>query len=232
MAYDYVTLQNRIAQETRDTSTAAATDIEGRIQEAILSAIKFYESSRFYFNQTTGTFSTVAAQEYYSSTDLADIPNLITIDSMKLTLSDGTSKQDIDAVPFETMDASQNGLVTGDPEYFAYYKQQIRLYPIPTAVRTVTMSYHYRLTALSAASDSNAWTDDAEDLIRNRAASEIWDKIVKEYAAADRCRIWEKQALDGLKEETRLRRSSPKLRTDEVAALDRRGRHANIYSGY
>lgn len=232
MAGDYVSLQDRIAQEVRDSSTAAATDIEGRIQEEILSAISFYEASRFYFNQTTDTFSTVASQEYYSSSDLADIPNIVTIDSAKLTLSDGTSKDDITEVDFATLDAWQDGNRTGDPQFFALYKQQIRLGPIPTAVRTVTLAYIYKLTALSAPSDSNAWTVDAEELIRKRAAGNIWENVLKEYANADRCRIREKEALDGLYAETAMRiHGSGKLRTDEIAALDRHSRHANIQSG-
>lgn len=228
----FVNMQDRIADEVRDASTAAASDIEARIQAAILSAIKFYERKRFYFNQDTDTFSTVIGQANYGSAALAAIPNIITIDSMKLTLSDGTSKDDIVPVTYETIDAADDGTQSGDPGYFSYYQQQIRLFPLPSAVRTVTISFVYRLTALSAAGDSNAWTDDAEELIRNRAASEIWDKVLKEEARADRCRIWEQQALDALMSETRLRRGPVKLRTDELAALSRGGPRANINRGY
>lgn len=221
----YSVLQNRIAREVRTISTAAASGIESDIQSAILSAVAHYARDRFYFNTKTATFSTVVGQEYYSSSDLADIATLVTIDSLQVTI-DGT-KRPIGVRDFDTIDDAQDGNVTGDPEFFAYYKQNIRFYPIPNAVRTITAALVYRLAALSVAGDSNAWTTDAEELIRCRAKADLYENLLKEYDAADRMKMRCAEVLSTLKRETRLRNSNGILRMDP--ALVAAGGY-NIYS--
>jgi hypothetical protein len=101
-------------------------------------------------------------------------------------------------LPFETIDTAQTGQDIARPDYFAYYKQNIRLYPIPDAVYTMTMAYVYKLTALSSGSDSNAWTTDAEELIRCRAKADLYGHLQRE---------------------TRLRRSNNMLRVDDALVM-------------
>ena len=210
----FVILRNRIADDVRSISTAAATDIATQISAEVLSAVAYYARERFYFNTKTNTFSTVASQEYYSSSDLADIATLVHIDSMKVTL--GSSKLKVTPMDFELMDALQDGNVKALPSNFAYYKQNIRLYPIPDAVYTVTMAYHYKLAELSADGDSNAWTTDAEELIRSRASWKLFSNVVRNIERATMAKGQELEALAALKRETRMRRSNNLLRVDEA----------------
>ena len=129
----YAVMQARIADEL------TRTDLTSQIQKAILSAIKHYERTRFYFNASvTDTFSTVANQEYYGSAANAKIPNLVVIDA--LTVTNSSIKYALANVPFTSVEEMQNGAITGLPAAFCYYAQQIRLYPIPDAVYTVTGS--------------------------------------------------------------------------------------------
>lgn len=221
---NYLALQDRIADEVRDATSAAASDIEAQIQKAILSAITDEERAPYYFNSRVGvTFSTVAAQEYYATDTLSSgdlISALIEIDSMKITI-DGT-KRDVLARDFIEIDRTQTGGVTSDPTHFAYFAQQIRLYPIPDAVRTITMAYTYRLATLSDGATSNAWTTDAEVLIRNLAEADLWEKVVKvadSFARADRCMARAERARDRLLAETRRRLSNARLRTEIPALL-------------
>lgn len=214
----YLVMQDRIADEVRPGSaSASASGIEAIIQREILSAIKHYERERFYFNtRVTDTFATVANQEYYGSAALAAIPNLIRIHSMYVTVSG--IRYPILPRDFQVIDQAQNGEVTADPPYyFAYHAQQIRLFPIPSTVRTITMADHYRLTALSASGDSNAWTTDAEELIRNRAEAVIWSKVLREPEQGAVCAAAELAALAVLKRETRQRMSNGILRMDDLA---------------
>jgi hypothetical protein len=106
--------------------------------------------------------------------------------------------------------------VKARPYYYAYYKQNIRLYPIPDAVYTITLAYVYKLTALSDGGDSNAWTTDAEELIRCRAKADLYGHLLKEYDAADRMTMREQEIFRSLKRETRLRRSNNVLRADDA----------------
>ena len=52
---------------------------------------------------------------------------------------------------------------------WCYEREAIRLWQPPNQVYTVTMFYVARLAELSADSDSNAWTNEGERLIRTRA---------------------------------------------------------------
>lgn len=209
----YATLRTRIEGEIYDTSLT--TEINSAIQDAI----KFYERKRFWFNQKTGTFSTVASQEYYDDSDLSDISGMLSILSMQCAVS--SFKSPVHPLSFESIDAMQNGGVQAMPGYFAYFNEQIRLYPIPDAVYTVTAAYHYRFPALSADGDSNPWTTDAEELIRTRAKRtlalhKLWD--VEMYA---RLMPAENEALSALQAETTRRRSVNQLTSDYPSASSR-----------
>ena len=209
----YATLRTRIEGEIYDTSLT--TEINSAIQDAI----KFYERKKFWFNQKTGTFATVASQEYYDDSDNSDIPGMLAILSMQAAVS--TFKSPVDALSFEAVDAMQNGSIQGMPKYFAYFNEQIRLYPIPDAAYTVTAAYHYRFPALSADADSNPWTTDAEELIRTRAKRilalhKLWD--VEMYA---RLMPAENEALSALQAETTRRRSVNRLTSDYPPAGSR-----------
>jgi len=221
----YGTIKTRIADDL------ARSDLTSQIATAVLNAIKHYERRRFYFNTrvATDTFALVANQEYYGSADLAVIPNLITIDDMYATV--GGVRYHILPTTFEGIAEAQDGLLTRDPPFnYAYHAQQIRMYPIPSAARTVTMATHYRLTALSADGDANAWTTDAEDLIVRRAEWDLYSFTVKDIESATAARAGEMEALAALQRETRLRRSVRELAMPmELGGWSRR---PDIMTGY
>lgn len=207
-----------------DMATAIADEIgdsalTSQIQLCIAEARRKYDRRRFYFNQKTGTFSTVASQEYYSSSDLADIPNIVEIDGAKLTVSG--FKLDLTQVPFADIDDAQSGTMTGDPDYFCLYKQQIRLYPIPNAVRTVTLAYLYKAAApVFGSSTTDIWTNEAYDLIRSAAMRILHQRYTKEDDEAQRQGAAEQEQLDALLAETAARMPQM-LRTDVPSAIVR-----------
>lgn len=203
----YGALKTRIANEIADSTLSA------EIILAVESAIKFYERKEFWFNSKVGTFVTVADQEYYGSAANTDIPNLVKINTPIKLIASGY-KYDVYLVPFADIDALQDGNKSGRPEMAAYFNEQVRLYPNPDAVYTVTMSYQYRLTALSADADENAWTDDAEELIRQRAKMIIAADVLRDVDMYNAAKEFERDAYQALREETRARRSVSTLRTD------------------
>src|SRR3990170_745213 len=111
-------MQDRIADEL------ARTDLTSQVSRAIQSAIRFYERERFYFNESIGTFSTVASQEWYSSTDFADMPNIAEIDSVKITVNSMLYRlipRDFSYIEEINVSASH----TRDPIDYCYYRQQM-----------------------------------------------------------------------------------------------------------
>jgi hypothetical protein len=205
----YLIMQNRISDEVRNVSTASSSDIQSQIKLAILSAIAHYERERFYFSELRSeTFATVANQEFYGTADNANIPNLAHIDSLTMTIN-STQRWVLREREWNWFEQyAFDTSFTGDPEYYAYYGRQIRLGPIPNAVRTIRISGVWRLTALSADADTNVWTTEAEELIRSRAKWDLWRNVLKEEQQAQISKQTESEAYAALKRETTHRLTS------------------------
>lgn len=194
----YAIMQARIADDFINESITTA-----QIKNAIQTAISNYENTPLYFNQKIATFSTVAAQEYYGSTDLADIPNIVKIRSAEVTISG--NRRPLTPVDYNQIDDNQNGAVTGAPYWYAPFAQQLRFYPLPDAAYPVKLSYIYKFAALVADADTNAWMTDGEELVRQCAKRRLALDILHSNDMAARCRSLEDEAFDGLRQETRQR---------------------------
>jgi hypothetical protein len=164
--------------KTRIADELSRSDLTSQIAKSITTAIAHHERKPFWFNDGLDTFSTVASQEYYGASDLAAIATLVKIRSLRLTVNG--SRYPIQQRPFEYIDQiSVMPTVTGWPNQYAYWNKQIRVYPIPQGVYTFTLAYIKRLAAL-ADGDTNAWTDDAEVLIRTRAKLDLMVNVMRE----------------------------------------------------
>lgn len=185
----------------------ARGDLTTQIATEIQNAIYRWQTERFYFNELrTLTFNTVAAQEFYSSSDNPYIPNLLDIDSIVATASGSTYT--LTPRSYRWMeDIFSTSSITGQPTDYAYYGQQIRMYPTPDAVYPCRISALVRLTALSGDSDSNAWTTaaDAQDLIRFEAERRIYMAIIRDEAKAALSTEMRDSALMRLRGETERR---------------------------
>lgn len=164
-------MQSRIADEI------ARTDLTSQITLAITTAIAKWQREQFYFSQHLGTalFSTVAAQEFYTVADAADIPNIAHIDKMTVLISgnryfmNGRTEQYIE-------DVSISPTNYGQPVDYSYYAKRIRMYPIPDSAYPVNVAGTFMLGVPAAASASNAWTTavDGEALIRCEAKMDLY----------------------------------------------------------
>ena len=222
----YINMINRIQDELVNESLTVA-----QIKNAIGSAISDYENVTFFFNVKYGTasaptFTTVSGQEYYTVTDQADIPNIVKIVSASTTVSGYNSP--LYSRDYAWIDANQTGLATGSPQYYAYFAQSIRLYPIPDAAYKVNLDYTYKFADLVADADTNAWMNDGEEMIRQAAKYRIAMDILHVDDIAGRCRRMEIDAYDGLLEENRNRWPDPRLAMPDI--LNRNS--YNILRGY
>lgn len=172
----YLDMQTRIADELD------RADLTVQIKRAIISAVAFYARKKFWFTETSFTFNTVVGQEYYSTpAAIGTSPN---IDILNINVNAGRIEmqkvafQDIDEISYLATSMSQ-------PTLWAYYASQLRLYPIPSQVWTITAFYTPKLTELSADTDSNAWTNDAEALIRARAKLDLILNVIRGVDMSD-----------------------------------------------
>lgn len=174
------------------------SDMTTQINRAINRAIHYYTKERFWFNEKTSTFSTTnTVKNYDSSTIPTDIAQ---IDYMEIVVSGS----DLELTPItyteiESMDVNHQ---TGIPSKYAWYKENIYLFPIPNNTYTVNISYQQTYADLSADSDTNDWTTSAEDLIEARACWWIYARVLKDQDQANSYKALEIDALESLREQT------------------------------
>lgn len=190
------------------------SDLSTQIGDAVNRAITHYSSRRFWFNETTGTMSTVASQQSYGTSDSlpSDIAKLdavqVTVNGTKYTLTPRTYNYIIDVNTSSTS-------TTGQPCDFAWYQGKIWFYPTPDDVYTVTFSYQKTYSELSADSDTNDFTTYAEDLIEARAMWWVYSRIIKDRDGALASKQDEIDALSSLSKRTNSMLRSGSLRASQ-----------------
>lgn len=173
-------MKDRIDRELRRNGT-----IDTQIAEAISSAIAAYQDDRFYFNEKrTNTFSTVANQEFYSSSDFSALSLLVKIDYVTMLVGN-TVFDLLPDIPVVMEGNSDNATSIGQPGWYVYYEQRIRLYPVPADVWTVRVAGVYRYAAPASDDEaSNFWMTEAERLIRSRAKYELATHVLRDMELA------------------------------------------------
>lgn len=188
------------------------SDFTTQIQLAINRAIKYYSRrNTFWFNETTGTFSTVASQLAYGSAD--GVPtDILKREDVTITIN----SSDIVTLTPRTLDyvLERNiSNVTGTPTDYAFFQNKFYIYPVPDAAYTITVYYKKSYAELTS-SDNNDFTDNAEDLLEARASWWIYHKLLRNEEAAASAKAEELEALGALQNETRRTVSSGKVRPD------------------
>ena len=176
-------LRSAISDDIDDTTG----EYSAQITSAIQAAIRYCERKNFYFTQSrTITFSTVAAQQFYGAADNSLIPSLVQITDMWSEDSSGRrfiiSQEEENELEY----LSDNSASSGRPYAYAYFAQQIRLYPVPdSAAYTIRVQVGaYKLTQLSADSDTNVWLTEGYDMIKARAKYILAKDTVKDATIA------------------------------------------------
>lgn len=170
----------------------------------IKSAVRDYEAKRFYFNEKLMAVTLSATIGYslaaFSTTGL--VADIIEVDMVSVVNSGRTYQLEEKS----TMDWEQISTFfpdIGNPQYYQVYGQNFYVYPASLAVGAVAYMYaHVKFAELSAMSDSNVWTNDASELIRNAALKRLWGRRFRDYDAAQACGIAEQDALKALQRRT------------------------------
>lgn len=184
-------------------------DLGTAIGREISRAIRFYQRTRFWFNESRQiTFNTVALQEFYDAAAHLDIPNLLAIDYITVTRSGTevtplcrTSSFDLDT--YSVSQANPNV-----PTDYVYFEQKLRFYPVPNGVYAIRIAgvFQYPAPADDDEAD-NHWMTDAEELIRSRAKRNLYLHSLGDQTSAAAMKAAEDEALQSLRAEASSRQN-------------------------
>lgn len=92
-----------------------------------------------------------------------------------LAIQIGTARFDVRRYEPEDIDLlTQSGTQMGQPYAYSYFNEQIRFYPVPSAIYPIIIGAHEIIAAPTSDSQTgNRWMTDAERLIRSRAKYEL-----------------------------------------------------------
>lgn len=187
-------LKARIADEL------ARADLTSQIAYAVTDAIAAYQDERFFFNESRAiTVTTVADQEFYTSSDAASLATVNKIDYVGVYVGDIMTRLRAET-PADIELMSQNGSTSGTPVSYCWYGNALRLYPVPATALTVRIGASATVAApASDAEASNPWMTHAERLIRSRAKLELALHVLIDSEMAQTLSTAVNEAFDQLK---------------------------------
>jgi hypothetical protein len=152
-------------------------DLASQIALAIDDAITEAASNRFWFNEVRGlTLPLVAGTEYYTSDDYSALTD---IDAAYYYVSG--VRRFVYPDSQVTVDWMTDGSVPqGVPYVYSRYGAELRIYPVPNDVYTLYIDGVSRLNQLTADTDTNAWMNEGERLIRAIAKRDLFLNVMRD----------------------------------------------------
>jgi len=133
-------------------------DLATILQQHIEAACEFFADEKFWFNSIVTTAATTP------STVTMTIPATVRRIERLTIPAQYTELREAVLPEFEQLDGGE----TGVPCVYAYYNDQIRLWPTPDAAYTLQFTGLAQVDAPETASETNIWTVQAFDLIVSR----------------------------------------------------------------
>lgn len=200
----YKDLQDRIALDYLNRF-----DLIPEVKRAIAASIRCYSPKSYWFNQTATTIATTGGVSYLT------VPSdYLKLNRMEISYSGSKNRLHEDDFDFiRTMNATS---ATGVPTSFCYQGDRWELAVIPNTVYNVTAYYQNILPVLSADTDTNAWTNEAFNLIAHDATLDVLNNVIvsnnnaliNRHAAALQRTHTELQSHNAMRLTTRLRATS------------------------
>jgi len=142
------------------------TDLTSQCSDAVVMAIRHYDRKRWWFAETSYTFTTTSNTAVYS------LPtNYREMDYVEVQDTGGRWSE-LSPATFSEVRKANEATATGLPDTYAIRDSKIHLANQPDLPYTVKLWYCKALGTLSA-SASSAWTTDCADLIRAHAAETV-----------------------------------------------------------
>ena len=182
------------------------SDLTATIKLAVQRAVKYYENIPFWFNEANDSFVTVSGTKYYTLSATVGYSKInqvmLTYNGSRFEVSEKNSEE------LEALDPTQ---LRGQPLWYAQFNGGIFFYPIPSGSYTVSYNYIVKTATLSASTDSNIWTTNAEDLIEARSMWFVASRRMRNPTLAQSAKADEIEALRNLTEESTDKMASGKL---------------------
>ena len=166
------------------------SDLTSIAESQIKTSIAYYEKRRFWFLEERAVATTVVGQEYYA------LPNdFRDDDSLVITVSNNAYP--LNRRTYETLEDwfVRSETFTGFPTDYAIYQEQFRLYPVPNGLYPLRLSYIKQLASLDVPTDTNEWMEEGEGLIRNRSEWVLFAQKLRDFDAAQACKMLETEEL-------------------------------------
>lgn len=183
----------------------ADTSLSDIVLIDVLSAIREYEAQRFYFNEMTLAVTVTATNTYalslFAAAASPALADIIEVDGIEILVNNSRTYS-LRQIGAQDMLRRQGNNYTGNPSFYAIYNQKVLIETTPSQVLTATMAAHVKFTPIAAFSDTNVWTNDASDLIRNATLKRLWGRKFKDYTAAQASGVAEQASLEALKRRT------------------------------
>lgn len=151
-------------------------NLPNQIAAAISRAIEHYAGRRWWFNtgRMVGTPTSADADGFMPLP-----PGTRLIDEIRV------GQNALALVSMECMEATLAlGASNGEPCDYAVSGDRVRLYPIPSGPVSLVVVGTFDLPALASDSASNAWTNEAQDLICARAKFTIYRDVLRDPEGA------------------------------------------------
>lgn len=188
-------LKSRIADEID------RTDATTQIARAITTACAAYKTTRLGFNESSGSFNTVASTAVYTTALASPLPDdIVQLDTARITVN--SARYLLRAVTWQEIDGWDTSAThTGRPTFYAWHAEQLRLYPTPDDAYTVDLSYLGTV-------EEETWATRAEALIRCRAKRELYTHFLFDPQMASLMSQAEQSELSTLKREAFYKQGS------------------------
>jgi phage regulator Rha-like protein len=156
---------DRKSQDPNSTSRSAAT-----VTEEINRAVRYYSNYRFWFNEALETITLVADQQLIPNIP-SDISTELQVNGL-LLIDDQVKVDLIKLHPADFFERDDDQ--TGRPYFYTYRNNEFLLLPKPSKAYPVKLRYLKRYNDLSGDTDTNNFTDNAEDLLMLHALKNIY----------------------------------------------------------
>jgi len=199
-------MQARMAEELQ------RTDLADQIANAIVEACDYYRRDAFFKNDAQATQTTSAGVNIYNAPlDIAELRALFATASGTVYQLRWKSWDRLNAE-----DSNQLSPVQGPPVDYALNLlaggMQVRLFPTPNAVYTLTYNYIQIIPAPVNDSDSNFWTMEAREMIRAYARYLLRLNVLNDGAGAAVDKGLADEFFRKLKLETGMKKFTGRLR--------------------
>lgn len=141
-------------------------DLQDAVKRAIANTIRCHEGHRWWFNETATSTACTVGQSY-----LGVPSDFLVLDLLEL--NHGGTRIKLRQEDFDTIRRMNATSATSLPTHFCYRGDRFELALQPDSAYTATCHYIHSLPALSADTDSNAWTNEASNLIAHGATLEL-----------------------------------------------------------